>query len=97
MADAANAGIPNRGQRYEDHAVGAFFGHLARELECQASLPGSSWTGERNQAYGGVCEPVPQRLQVSIAAQQGGNSEGQRDGAEFIERRVVSGCPRAPQ
>ena len=44
---------------------------------------------------GGISEPVPQRLQVSLAADQGGRRKGQRHPDEFIHCCVVSRCPRA--
>ena len=70
----------------------AFFGHLAREFERQTRLPHASRSRESHQAYGGIGEPMVQCPQVGIAAEQ----RGQRDAAEFIDRRVVNGCPRAP-
>ena len=44
----------------------------------------------------GSASQLPQRLHVGIAAEKGRQSQGQRDAAQFIDRRVVSGRPRAP-
>ena len=56
----------------------------------------SSWPSERNQACGGITEPVPERLEVGLAADKGGRSEGQRHADEFVHRCVVGRCARAP-
>ena len=86
-----------RGQRHEHHAGCALVRDRARELQRQTGLPDSSWSDERDEACGGISEPVPQRLHVSIAAEKGRQRQGQRDAAQFIDRRGVSRCPRARQ
>ena len=47
------------------------------------------------EARGGIREPVPQRLHVGVAAEKGGQGQGQRGAAEFIDSRVFHGRPRA--
>ena len=89
--------IPDGGQRYKHHAGGALCRDRACELQRQTCLPDSSRPGERDEACGGIGEPLPQRLHVGLAAEQGRQSQGQRDGARFIDRCVVSRCPRAAE
>ena len=69
----------------------------ARELQRQTGLPDASRPDERDEACGGISEPVPQRLHVGIAAEKGRQSQGQRDAAQFIDRRVVSRVPARSQ
>ena len=87
--------VPNRGQRHEHHTGSALGRHRARELQRQPGLPGSSWSRERDEACGGISEPVPQRLHVSIAAEKDRQRRGQRGAAQFIDRRVGSRRARA--
>ncbi len=87
--------VPNRRQRHEQH-TGISLGHLrARDLQREPGLPGSSWSRERDEACGGISEPVMQRLQVRIAAEKDRQRRGQRSAAQFIDRRVGSRRARA--
>ena len=64
-----------------------------RDFQRQTGLPGSSWPYERDQTYGGISEPVPQCLQVSITAEKSRQRKGQRDATEFIDCRVRQQAP----
>ena len=88
-------GVPSGGQRDEHHARRALCRDRTRDLQRQTGLADSSRADERDEACGGIGEPVPQRLHVSIAPEKGRQRQGQRDAAQFIDRRVVSRCPRA--
>ena len=93
IAGATNAGFrtaansTNSTRDAPSAAIGAC--HLQR----QTGLPDSSRPGERDEACGGISQPVPQRLHVGIAAEQGREGQGQRDAAQFIDR---GGRERAP-
>ena len=89
-------GVPNRGQPDKQH-TGAFRGFRARKLQRQTGLAGSSGPGERDEACGGIREPVPQRLHVSLAAEKDRQRQGQRDVAQLIDRRRGRSGPRARQ
>jgi hypothetical protein len=67
----------------------------ACELQRQTGLPDASRSNQRDQACGGISEPVPQRLHVCITAENGGQRQGQRDAGQFIDRRGLSRRPRA--
>jgi hypothetical protein len=86
--------VSNRGQPDKQHTA-ARRGSRSRELQRQTGLAGSSWPGERDQSCGGIREPVPQRLHVSLAAEQGRQRQRQRDVAQLIDRRRVGGGARA--
>ena len=87
--------VPNGGQRDEQH-TGALCRHRACELQRQTGLPGSSWPGERDETCGGIREPQPQRLQVSIAAEQAVRARGSETPRSSSTAARGSRCPRAP-
>ena len=87
--------IPNGGQRDEHHAGCTLGRDRACELQRQPGLPDSSWPDERDEACGGIGEPLAQRLHVRIAAEKDRQSHGQRDAAQFIDRRGLSRRARA--
>ena len=87
--------VPNRGQPHEQHTGCAFCRDGTCDLQRQTSLPDSSWPRECDEACVGIGEPEAQRLHVSIATEKDRQSQGQRDAAQFIDRRVLRRRPRA--
>ncbi len=84
-------GVPNGGQRHEQHTGSALGRDRACELQRQPGLPGASRSGERDEACGGISEPVLQRLHVRIAAEQ------DRERPAAAKRRSVRRPPRCEQ
>ena len=66
--------------------VARVFRQRARELQRQTGLSDSSWSDQRDEARGGIREPVPQRLHVGVAAEKRRRSQGQR-GVDSAHRR----------
>ena len=60
--------IPRGGQRHEHHAGRTFGRDRMRDFKRQTGLPDAAWPSERDQTYGGIREPLPQRLHLGITA-----------------------------
>ncbi len=70
-------------------------GSAAPETHQQASLPGSCWSRECDEACGGIREPLAKRLYVGVAAEKDRQRQGQRPAAHEIVRHDLSRRPRA--
>jgi hypothetical protein len=89
-------GIAYRRQPSEQHTGCASCRMGACELQRHSGLPGSSWPSERDEAGGRVGKPLPERLQLSIAAEQARERQWHRDVGQFIDCRIVNRRPCAP-
>ena len=79
IAEATNAGSRIAANGTNTTRVGPSAAIASCELQRQTGLPRSSWPGERDETCDGIREPVPQRLHVGFAAEQGRQRQGQRD------------------
>ncbi len=88
-------GLSNGRQFHKDHAGRLVFRKRARDLQSQAGLSDTSWSDQRDEACGGIREPVSQYLHVGLAPEQHRRSQGQRGVTQLIDGRLVSRRSRA--
>ena len=88
-------GLSNGGQFHKDHARRLVFRKRARNFQSQSGLSDASWSDQRDEACGGIREPVSQYLHVGLAPEQHRRSQGQRGVTQLIDGRTVSRRSRA--
>jgi hypothetical protein len=87
-------GLSNGRLFHKDHAGRLVFRKLARDLQSQAGFSDTSWSDQRDEACGGIREPLSQYLHVGFAPEQRRRSQGQRRVTQLIDGRMVSGRSR---
>ena len=97
IAGATNAGFRTAANATNTHTGCALVRDRACELQRQTGLPHSSRPDERNEACGGIGQPVPQRLHVGIAAEKGRQRQWQRDATQLVDRRCREREPARSQ